>query len=152
MNRRSAFIIHCKTNGLMNKQFPYRYWVLIFLFFLTLITYLDRVSISLVGVRIKAAFHLSNEQFGWVLGAFALAYALFEIPSGIAGDRYGQRAVFIRIVLWWSLFTALTGATSGLITLIITRFLFGAGEAGAFPNGTSTISRWFPVAETSRAT
>src|SRR5450631_2183857 len=117
----------------MKRNFPYRYRVLIFLFFLTLITYLDRVSISLVGVRIKAAFKLSNEQFGWVLGAFAIAYAIFEIPSGIAGDRYGQRAVFMRIVLWWSLFTALTGATTGLFSLICVRFLFGAGESGAYP-------------------
>src|SRR5258707_13714228 len=122
MNRRSAFIVHCKTNGLMNKQFPYRNWVLIFLFSLTLITYLDRVTISLVGVRIKAAFHLSNEQFGWVLGAFAIAYAIFEIPSGMAGDRYGQRKVFILIVLWGFLFTALTGVKTGLFSLIFVRF------------------------------
>jgi ACS family glucarate transporter-like MFS transporter len=134
----------------MNKQFPYRYWVLIFLFFLTLITYLDRVSISLVGVRIKTTFHLSNEQFGWVLGAFALAYALFEIPSGIASDRYGQRTVFIRIVLWWSLFTALTGFTTGLLSLICVRFLFGVGESGAYPNSSGTVSRWFPVTETAK--
>ena len=134
----------------MKRNFPYRYRVLIFLFFLTLITYLDRVSISLVGVRIKAAFKLSNEQFGWVLGAFAIAYAIFEIPSGIAGDRYGQRAVFMRIVLWWSLFTALTGATTGLFSLIWVRFLFGAGESGAYPNSSGTISRWFPVTETAR--
>ncbi len=132
----------------MKRQFPYRYWVLVFLFFLTLITYLDRVSISLLGVRIKTAFHLNNEQFGWVLGAFALAYALFEIPSGIAGDRYGQRAVFIRIVLLWSLFTALTGATTGLLSLICVRFLFGVGESGAYPNSSGTVSRWFPVTET----
>lgn len=134
----------------MNRNFPYRYRILIFLYFLTLITYLDRVSISLAGVRIKAAFKLSNEQFGWVLGAFALAYAIFEIPSGIAGDRYGQRAVFMRIVLWWSLFTALTGATTGLLSLICVRFLFGAGESGAYPNSSGTISRWFPVTETAR--
>lgn len=131
-------------------KFPYRYRVLILLFFLILITFLDRTSISLVGVRIKREFHLSNEQFGWALGAFALAYALFEIPSGALGDRIGQRAVFIRIVLWWSLFTVLTGATTGLLSLICTRFLFGAGEAGAFPNGSAAISRWFPVTETSR--
>jgi MFS family permease len=93
----------------MKNKFPYRYRILIFLFFLTFITYLDRVCISLVGVRIKTDFHLTNEQFGWVLGAFSLAYAVFEIPSGIMGDKIGQRAVFIRIVLWWSLFTALTG-------------------------------------------
>ena len=134
----------------MQKTFPYRYRVLILLFFLTLITYLDRICISLVGVRIKSEFKLSNEQFGWVLGAFALAYALFEIPAGVLGDRIGQRKVFIRIVLWWSLFTALTGATMGLFTLMGTRFLFGMGEAGAFPNGSGTISRWFPVGETSR--
>ncbi|HET7002299.1 MAG TPA: MFS transporter [Puia sp.] len=134
----------------MKKSFPYRYRVLIFLYFLTLVTYLDRVTISLVGVRIKAEFHLSNEQFGWVLGAFAIAYAIFEIPSGMAGDRYGQRKVFIRIVLWWSLFTALTGATTGLFSLICVRFLFGAGESGAYPNSSGTISRWFPVTETAR--
>lgn len=122
------------------------------LFFLILITYLDRICISLVGVRIKTEFNLSNTQFGYVLGAFALAYALFEIPAGILGDRIGQKKVFIRIVIWWSLFTVLTGATTGFITLIFTRFLFGMGEAGAFPNGCGTISRWFPVAETSKGT
>ena len=82
----------------MTKKFPYRYRILVFLFFLTLITYLDRISISLVGVRIKSEFDLTNEQFGWVLASFSLAYALFEIPSGIMGDRLGQRAVLIRIV------------------------------------------------------
>lgn len=135
----------------MIKSFPYRYRVHIFLFFLMMITYMDRVCISLLGVRIKASFHLSNEQFGWALGAFALAYAIFEIPAGILGDRIGQRSSFIRIVLWWSFFTAATGLTTGLITLILTRFLFGMGEAGAFPNSTGTVSRWFPKSETSRA-
>ena len=134
----------------MGKNFPYRHRVLILLFFLIFITYLDRVCISLVGVRIKSAFHLSNAQFGWVLGAFALAYALFEIPSGIMVDRIGQRSVFIRIVLWWSLFTALTGAVTGLTSLLITRFLFGVGESGAYPTSSSAIARWFPVTETGR--
>lgn len=135
----------------MSNYFPYRFRVLILLFTLIMITYLDRTTISLVGVRIKSEFHLSNEQFGWILGAFALAYALFEIPSGVLGDRLGQKGVLIRIVLWWSLFTALTGAASGFISLILCRFLFGVGEAGAFPNSTATISRWFPAKETSRA-
>ena len=134
----------------MKKTFPYRYRVLILIFFLIMITYLDRICISLVGVRIKSEFHLSNEQFGWVVGAFALAYALFEIPTGILGDSIGQRKVLLRIVLWWSLFTALTGATTGLLTLMITRFLFGMGEAGAFPNSSGVIARWFPFAETGR--
>ena len=130
---------------------PYRNRVLILLFFLIFITYLDRVCISLVGVRIKTEFHLNNEQFGWVVGAFALAYAIFEIPSGMLVDRIGQRAVFIRIVLWWSLFTALTGAVTGLTTLIITRFLFGMGESGAYPSSSSAVGRWFPRAETGRS-
>jgi sugar phosphate permease len=85
-----------------------------------------------------------------VLASFSLAYALFEIPSGILGDRMGQRSVLIRIVLWWSIFTALTGMTTGLISLIIVRFLFGIGEAGAFPNSSGVISRWFPASETSK--
>ncbi len=135
----------------MRRKFPYRYRVLVFLFFLTLITYLDRINISLVGVRIKSEFNLTNEQFGWVLASFSLAYAIFEIPSGVLGDRIGQRAVFIRIVLWWSIFTALTGATTGLLTLIIVRFLFGMGEAGAYPTSSGVVSRWFPAQETSRS-
>ena len=134
----------------MAKTFPYRYRVLILLFFLILITYLDRICISLVGVRIKSEFHLSNEQFGWVLGAFALGFAIFEIPSGILGDRIGPRKVFMRIVLWWSLFTVLTGVTTGLFTLMSARFLFGMGEAGAYPNSSGTISRWLPAAETAK--
>jgi MFS transporter, ACS family, glucarate transporter len=131
-------------------QFPYRYRVQILIFFLILITYLDRITVSLVGVRIKAAFHLSNTQFGLVLGAFALAYAIFEIPSALLGDRIGQRKVLLRIVIWWSVFTALTGAVNGLTSLIIIRFLFGAGESGAYPNSSGVIARWFPASETTR--
>ncbi len=118
---------------------------------LTTLTYLDRICISIVGVRIKSELSLTNEQFGWVLASFALAYALFEIPSGVLGDHIGPRAVFIRIVLWWSLFTALTGLATGLVSLIVVRFLFGVGESGTYPNCLITISRWFPVNETGRA-
>ncbi len=134
----------------MRLKIPYRYRILLFLFFLILITYLDRVCISVVGVRIKSEFNLNNEKFGWVLAAFSLAYALCEIPAGALGDRIGQRRILIRIVLWWSLFTALTGLTTGLVSLILVRFLFGMGEAGAFPNSCGVISRWFPKSETAR--
>lgn len=130
---------------------PYRYRVLALLCSLTTLTYLDRICISIVGVRIKTEFGLNNEQFGWVLASFALAYALFEIPSGILGDRIGPRAVFIRIVLWWSFFTAITGLVNGLIGLLIVRFLFGMGEAGTYPNCLIVVSRWFPANETGRA-
>ncbi len=131
----------------LSLKVPHRYRVIILLYFLVLITYLDRTTISLVGIRIKDAFHLSNSQFGWVLGAFALSYALFEIPSALLGDRIGQRKVFLRIVIWWSFFTALTGAMNGLTSLIIVRFLFGAGESGAFPNSCGVIARWLPKSE-----
>ncbi|MEO6330024.1 MAG: MFS transporter [Ginsengibacter sp.] len=135
----------------MFKVFPYRYRVLVLLCSLTTLTYLDRICISIVGVRIKNEFALSNEQFGWVLASFALAYALFEIPSGVSGDHIGPRKVFIRIVLWWSLFTALTGFATGLISLIFLRFLFGIGESGTYPNCLIAISRWFPANETGRS-
>lgn len=135
----------------MSITIPYRHRVLVMLCALTTITYLDRICISLVGVRVKNEFGLNNTQFGWVLGAFSLAYALFEIPSGVLGDRLGPRIVFIRIVLFWSLFTALTGFATGLISLIIIRFLFGVGESGTYPNIMIVVSRWFPANETGRA-
>jgi MFS transporter, ACS family, glucarate transporter len=124
--------------------------VTVFLCALTTLTYLDRICISIVGVRVKADLALTNEQFGWVLAAFSLSYALFEIPSGALGDRIGPRAVFIRIVLLWSVFTALTGLVSGLIGLIVIRFLFGIGESGTYPNVLLVVSRWFPAEETGR--
>lgn len=130
---------------------PYRFRVQALLCALTTLTYMDRICISIVGVRIKADLHLNNEKFGWVLAAFALAYAVFEIPSGMLGDRIGPRKVFIRIVLLWSFFTALTGLVNGLVALLIVRFLFGMGESGTYPNSILVVSRWFPVSETGKA-
>ncbi len=124
--------------------------VTLFLCSLTALTYLDRICVSIVGTRIKSDLHLTNEHFGWVLAAFSLSYALFEIPSGALGDRIGPRAVFIRIVLLWSIFTALTGMVYGLIGLIVIRFLFGVGESGTYPNALLVVSRWFPANETGR--
>lgn len=129
---------------------PYRFRVLVMLCSLTSLTYLDRICISIVGVRIKSELHLNNEQFGWVLAAFALAYAVFEIPSGMLGDRIGPRKIFIRIVILWSFFTALTGLVNGLVALLIVRFLFGVGESGTYPNSILVVSRWFPVSETGK--
>ena len=128
----------------------YRNRVILFLCSLTTLTYLDRICISIVGTRVKSELGLSNEQFGWVLAAFSLSYALFEIPSGALGDRIGPRAVFIRIVLLWSIFTALTGMVSCLFGLLVIRFLFGVGESGTYPNILLVVSRWFPVVETGR--
>jgi MFS family permease len=99
----------------------------------------------------QADLDISPERWGWVVGAFTLSYAIFEIPTGAMGDRVGARRVLTRIVIWWSAFTSLTGAVSNYVLMLVTRFLFGAGEAGAYPNASSAISRWFPVAERARA-
>jgi MFS transporter, ACS family, glucarate transporter len=103
------------------------------------------------GPRIQHALRLSPVQWGWVGGIFSISYALFEIPSGYLGDRIGARAVLSRIVLWWSGFTALTGLAWNYPSLLVTRFLFGAGEAGAGPNASVSISRWFSPTERARA-
>jgi MFS family permease len=128
-----------------------RHGVLGFLVSLSVITFLDRLAIAVAGPRMQDDLHIPPDKWGWVLGAFALAYGLFEIPSGASGDRLGQRAVLTRIVVWWSVFTALTAAATGYGQLIITQFLFGAGEAGAYPNASGVIARWFPKAERGRA-
>jgi len=108
------------------------------------ITYLDRVCISVAGPRMQEDLGIDSIGWGWVTGIFTLAYCLFEIPTGMMGDRIGPRRVLTRIVVWWSAFTALTGAMTGFYPLLLTRFLFGAGEAGAFPNASVVVSRWFP--------
>src|SRR6267378_2396754 len=118
---------------------------------LSVITYLDRVCIAVAGPRIQAELHIGPQAWGWVTGMFALSYAVFEIPSGILGDRIGPRRVLTRIVLWWSVFTSLTGAVSNYIFLLITRFCFGIGEAGAYPNAGSVIARWIPPQQRARA-
>jgi MFS family permease len=118
---------------------------------LAIITYLDRVCISVAGPRMQAELHISPEAWGWVTGIFALSYGLFEIPSGARGDRIGPRKVLTRIVIWWSAFTALTGIVSNYFLLLVTRFCFGIGEAGAYPNAATVIARWFPVKRRARA-
>ena len=128
-----------------------RHGVLGFLVSLSVITFLDRLAIAVAGPRIQDDLHIAPEQWGWVLGAFALAYGLFEIPSGASGDRSGRRGVLTRIVVWWSVFTAATAAATGYLMLMATQFLFGAGEAGAYPNASGVIARWFPKAERARA-
>lgn len=117
---------------------------------LAIITFLDRISISVAGPRIQEELGISPARWGWILGAFVLAYGLFEVPTGALGDRGGQRSVLTRIVLWWSAFTGLTGLARSFPVLLITRFLFGAGEAGAYPNIAGALGHWFPVTERAR--
>ena len=128
-----------------------RYWVIVFAVALAVVTYIDRVSISFAAPSISRDLGLDSRQMGAVFAAFGWAYALFEIPGGYLGDRLGPRSVLMRIVLWWSFFTAATGWAWNFLSLTVTRFLFGAGEAGCFPNVTKAFTTWLPENERVRA-
>lgn len=133
-----------------------RYQVLAWVCALSMITYIDRVCIKEMQPDMTAELGLSKQQFSWVFSAFGLAYALFEVPSGWLGDKFGPRLVLCRIVLWWSAFTVFTGLVplfswnlgwlvfDSLVLLVLIRFLFGAGEAGAYPNIARAMRNWFP--------
>lgn len=138
-----------------------RYVVLGFVCALSMVTYLDRVCFGAVAPTLAAELGLTSvADLKWAFTAFAIAYAIFEIPTGWLGDVWGPRGTLLRIVLWWSAFTALTGvvglkfgsiAVAGLGTLVVLRFLFGAGEAGAFPNITRAVHNWFPADQAATA-
>ena len=114
---------------------------------LAMLTYLDRACIAVLADDIRSALSLGKTQMGYVFSAFALAYALFEIPTAWWADRVGTRNVLTRIVVWWSAFTMATGAAFSYASLLVTRFLFGMGEAGAWPSVARTFSRWIPRTE-----
>jgi MFS transporter, ACS family, glucarate transporter len=116
-------------------------------FTLSMLLYIDRVAISTAKEPLAGDLNLSDTQFGWVLSAFALGYALFQTPSGALADRYGPRRVLAAIVSIWSLFTALTGLAWNYVSLLVFRFLFGAGEAGAYPACARTFYTWLPAGE-----
>jgi ACS family glucarate transporter-like MFS transporter len=118
--------------------------VLAMLAALSIITYLDRVCIAVAGPAMQDGLGISPRAWGWVTGVFFLAYGAFEIPTGVLGDRIGPRRVLTRIVLWWSVFTSLTGFVSSYRLLLLVRFCFGMGEAGAYPNASTVIARWIP--------
>ncbi|MFN7925787.1 MAG: MFS transporter [Bryobacteraceae bacterium] len=128
-----------------------RYWVIFFAVTLAILAYIDRVCISMAMPTMAADLGMDKVQQGYIFSAFAIAYAAFEIPGGWLGDWMGPRKVLMRIVLWWSAFTALTGFMYNFVSLWITRFLFGAGEAGCFPNLTKSFTIWLPAAERVRA-
>ena len=128
-----------------------RLGVVAFAIALAIVQYIDRVG-DFTGRPGDLPRPLpAKEQMGWVFSAFTLAYALFEIPTGYMGDRIGARKVLLRVVLWWSFFTAATGWVWSWLSLLVTRFLFGAGEAGCFPNLTKAFNCWLPPDERLRA-
>lgn len=154
-----------------------RFGVLAFLCSLSLLTYLDRVCIMRAGEAIQHDLGLTKIEMGFVFSIFLLGYALFEVPGGWMGDRWGSRRVIAGIVLWWSVFTGLSGCvprwdstgihvsmpqwdsasgavvftsvfvSGGLLVMLLVRFLFGLGEAGAYPNIARVVGAWFPFGE-----
>jgi sugar phosphate permease len=112
-----------------------------------LITYMDRVVISTAAPSIQAEFGFSLVTMGWIFASFQIAYAVFQIPGGWLGDRFGPRRALTGVVLWWSVFTAATAGTWNAASMMVSRFLFGMGEAGAFPIATRSLSRWMLPSE-----
>src|SRR5258706_10182524 len=128
-----------------------RHWVVVFALALAVITYVDRVCISKAAPWMQRDLALTKEQMGYAFAAFGWAYALFEIPGGWLGDVIGPRKVLMRVVVMWSAFTAATGWAWSVTSLVVCRFLFGAGEAGCFPNLTKAFTLWLPATERVRA-
>ena len=124
-----------------------RYLVALGMFLLALLLYIDRICISVAKDPIAGDLNISDKAMGWVLSSFALGYALLQVPSGMMADRFGPRKVLTSIVTFWSVLTAVTGAAWNFISLLIIRFLFGAGEAGAFPSMSRAIFSWIPLKE-----
>lgn len=124
-----------------------RYTVVGFALSLAAITYLDRACVAALAPDIMRDLGLSKNQMSWIYSSFAIAYAAFEIPTAVWADRSGTRRVLARIVVWWSGFTLLTAAAWNFVSLLVIRFLFGAGEAGAWPGVARTFSRWIPSSE-----
>ena len=135
----------------LQKPTRVRNWVIVFAIALAVVTYIDRVSISFAAMSMRHDLKITDVQMGWAFMAFTIAYALFEMPGGYLGDWLGPRSVLLRIVLWWSFFTAATGWVWNFGSLLTTRFLFGVGEAGCFPNLTKAFTTWLPGREKVRA-
>jgi MFS family permease len=127
-----------------------RHLVLLLVALISALTFLDRMSIAVVGPAIQRDFPISPVQWGWILSAYVIAYSVFEIPSGVLGDRRGYHRELSRIALWWSAFISLTAFCRTVWQFAGARFLFGLGAAGAYPNLTGMLYRWMPVRERAR--
>ncbi|MBJ6123438.1 MFS transporter [Sphingomonas mollis] len=127
-----------------------RHGVIALLAALSIITFIDRMAIAVTGPAIQRDLGITPDQWGWVLGAYVIAYAVFEIPSGALGDAHGYRKELTRITIWWSFFTAATALCRNFWQLTAARFLFGLGAAGAYPNMSGVLYRWLPARERAR--
>jgi sugar phosphate permease len=124
-----------------------RWYILLLISLMYLITYLDRVNISAAAPVISKEFNFDKLTMGAIFSAFVWSYALFQVPGGWLADRFGPRNVLTTIVTYWSVMTAVTAAATGAVSFMIVRFLFGIGEAGAFPGATRAMQVWYPPRE-----
>ena len=127
-----------------------RHRVVGFTMALAAVTYLARVCIGVLAPQIREELGLSLKEMSYIFSAFAIAYAAFEVPTAWWADRQGARRVLARIVIWWSAFTMATAFAWNFLSLLVIRFLFGAGEAGAWPSVARVFSRWIPLHERGR--
>lgn len=125
--------------------------VLLLLVLISVVTFLDRINITMASQDIMTELGLSESQWGWVLSVFTISYGLMQVPLGVWGDKRGYRLVLALIVLWWSLFTGLTGLAWSFGSLLVIRFMFGIGEAGSYPCMTGVVVKWYKQHETSTA-
>ncbi len=117
------------------------------------ITYIHRVGFAKALPDIRASLHLGEQEAGYVMAAFAVAYALFEIPAGLLGDRLGVRSLLTVLVFGWSLVTGCAALAVHLpvdtvlpfLFLLLLRFLFGMFQAGAFPSLSRMMTDWMPM-------
>jgi sugar phosphate permease len=124
-----------------------RWYVLLLISVMYLITYLDRVNISTAAPVISKEYGFDKVTMGVIFSAFVWAYAAFQVPGGWLSDRLGPRGVLAGVVTYWSIMTAATAAAFGAVSFFIVRFLFGVGEAGAFPGATRAMQLWYPRSE-----
>jgi sugar phosphate permease len=124
-----------------------RWYILLLISLMYLITYLDRVNISAAAPVISKEFGFDKVTMGAIFSAFVWAYALFQVPGGWLGDRFGPRRMLTIIVTYWSIMTAATAAATGAVSFMVVRFLFGIGEGGAFPVATRAMQLWYPPQE-----
>lgn len=128
-----------------------RYNLVGVLFLVGLILMFDRAVISTALPVMQTDLNLSPVSLGLVMGSFSIAYALMQIPGGLLADKFGSRIIGAIAILFWSVFTFLTGAVSGLATLVGVRFLFGLGEGSFVPAQYKALAVWFPKKERGRA-
>lgn len=128
-----------------------RWWIAGTIFLATTINYIDRQALSVAAPVIRRDLGLSNEQYGWIVSAFLLAYAIMQMVSGRLVDVIGTKKGFSLAVIWWSMANMLHAFGKGMLSLGIFRFLLGIGEAANYPAAMKTISEWFPQEERTKA-